>query len=95
MLAGGRHLGLLVVGGDLTLEAGASVIGAAVVRGTLRLRGRSGTVLGMAVAGRFDVAPGTLAPLPAVRFSRCAAAGALRAAAPLMPLQARPFAPMW
>jgi hypothetical protein len=94
-LAGGRHLGLLVVDGDLTLSGGAEVIGAVVARGAIRLQGRGGTITGLAVASSAQVLPGAVPPRPAWRFSRCAAARALGSAAPGKLLPGRSWVPLY
>lgn len=94
-LAGGRHLGLFAVAGDLTLTGGAEVVGAVVVRGRLRLQGVGGTTTGLVVAGDVEVVPGATPAVPAVRFSRCAAGRALRSAARGKRLPSRAYTPIY
>lgn len=74
-VAGGAGQVLLVVDGDLELDAGVHLFGFAVVRGTLRLAGAARFV-GAALASRVVMDGGSR-----IDHSRCALATALRAAA--------------
>jgi formylmethanofuran dehydrogenase subunit C len=71
-LAGGRTMGLLVVEGDLTLSSGARHTGLVLVRGTLRLDGAGGTVIGAVVASQIVAVNGYTVSQPAVSYSACA-----------------------
>jgi hypothetical protein len=74
-IAGGAAQALLVVDGDLTLDAGVHLYGVAIVRGTLHLSGAA-HLTGLALASRI-----TLDARSRIDHSRCALATALRAAA--------------
>lgn len=79
-LSGGVGQGLLVVDGDLTIDAGAEFFGAVIVRGTLELTGGA-HLYGVAFAARVSLDDHAL-----IHFSRCALARArLAAAVPVVP----------
>ena len=94
-LDGGRHLGLLVVGGDLLITGGAEVIGTVVVRGRLAFLGAGGSLTGLVLAASAALLPGASPPAPAMRFSRCAAGRALRSVAPGRLLPTRAVGPLY
>lgn len=74
-VAGGAGQALLVVDGDLTIDAGAHLFGVALVRGTLHLSGAA-HFTGLVLATRI-----TLESRSRIDYSRCALTLALRAAA--------------
>lgn len=89
-LSAGRTLGVLVVGGDLTLHNRAEVVGLILVRGTVRLDGAGGTIIGALVASQVVAVNGYSSAAPAVRYSSCAVlVASLRRALPV-PLEVRP-----
>jgi type II secretory pathway pseudopilin PulG len=94
-LNGGRHLGLLVVGGDLFITGGAEVIGTVVVRGQLGFLGMGGRLTGLVLAASAALLPGASPPAPAIRFSRCAAGRALRSVTPGRLLPSRAMGPLY
>jgi hypothetical protein len=73
-ISGGAAQALLVVDGDLTVDAGAHLFGVAIVRGTLHLSGAA-HFTGLALATRI-----TLEARSRIDYSRCALTLALRAA---------------
>jgi len=94
-LDGGRHSGLLVVGGDLFITGGAEVIGTVVVRGQLGFLGTGGRLTGLVLAASAALLPGASPPAPAIRFSRCAAGRALRSVVPGRLLPSRAIGPLY
>ena len=63
---------MLIVTGDLTLSAGAEIVGIVIVRGSLVLRGSGGTVVGSLVASQISAAAGFAPVRPVVEYSSCA-----------------------
>ena len=70
-LAGGRTLGLLVVGGDLVLRGGAEVVGAVLVRGRLLFEVGGAAVYGGVVASQVIVAQGVTPQSITLQWSSC------------------------
>jgi len=91
-LTGDRVLGLLVVDGDLTMRAGAEVVGLVLVRGRVTFEGAGGHIVGAVVAGSLELAEGTPPAAASVAFSRCAEEAALLARAPVLPIPTRSLA---
>jgi len=84
-ISGGAAQALLIVDGDLTLDAGAHFFGVAIVRGTLHLSGAA-HLTGVVLASRI-----ILEARSRIDYSRCALAHALRAAA----IPTVPRGPSW
>ncbi|MCC6319631.1 MAG: hypothetical protein IT361_18320 [Gemmatimonadaceae bacterium] len=96
-LRGGRGQGVLLVEGDLTISGGAEFHGVIVTRDDLRSGRGGGRVYGAVLAG--DARPGAgdgteILDGVTLRWSRCAALGALRRWAPLVPVRRRAWAPL-
>jgi hypothetical protein len=94
-ISGERVTGVVVVGGDLVLSGRAELLGAVLVRGSLRLEGLGGAIFGVVIADRLEFGDQTHADALRIRFSRCAAERATLALAPLVPLSRRPRTLMW
>jgi hypothetical protein len=71
-LTGTKMTGMLIVDGDLTLDAGAEVTGIALVRGALILRGTGGTIHGALVASQLVASAGFTPSVPVAQYSSCA-----------------------
>ena len=71
-ISGGVGQGLLLVAGDLEISGGAEFYGLVVVRGTLRMTGTGGHVVGGVEAGAADLAPGGAASSTGITYSSCA-----------------------
>ena len=84
-LTGGRLLGTLLVDGDLTLQAGAEIVGLALVRGTLYFDGGGGRVTGSVVASQVVTRNGFTPAAPVAVYSSCAVLRAAFARAPARP----------
>lgn len=80
-LRGGRVVGVLVVEGDLTLEAGAEVVGVVLVRGAVHLGVGGGSVYGSLVASQLIADYGFSMVGPVVVYSSCAVAASSHARA--------------
>jgi hypothetical protein len=77
-ISGGTGQGLLLVEGDLDISGGAEFFGLVVVRGTLRMAGSGGRLIGGVAAGAADLAPGGPANSTGITYSSCAVSRALR-----------------
>ena len=81
-LRGGRAVGVLVVGGDLTLEAGAELVGLVLVRGSVHLGVGGGSVTGSLVASQLVADTGFSMVGPVVVYSSCVVAASGHSRAP-------------
>lgn len=88
-LIGGRGQGVLVVGGDLTLENGARFYGAVLVRGRVVVADAASAVFGSVKAGRAELDGAALVAMPSVAYSSCALGHALNGTASAAPLSER------
>ena len=77
-ISGGTGQGLLLVAGDLDISGGAEFYGLVVVRGTLRMSGSGGRLIGGVEAGAADLAPGGPANSTGITYSSCAVSRVLR-----------------
>jgi len=77
-ISGGVGQGLLLVAGDLEISGGAEFYGPVVVRGTLRMTGMGGRLVGGVEAGAADLAPGGAAGSTGITYSSCAVSRVLR-----------------
>ncbi len=91
-MRGGHGQGVLLVDGDLTLSQGAEFHGVVIARDDVVGGPGGGRLLGLAMAGDMRPGPGdhtTLGDGVQINLSRCAAQGALRRSARLVPLVRR------
>lgn len=88
-LVGGRHIGVLVVGGDLRLSASAEVKGVVIVRGRIVAEGLGGAIVGAVASGGVELGAGAATGALRVEFSSCVAEAVLRMLAPPRPVQGR------
>jgi hypothetical protein len=77
-ISGGVGQGLLLVAGDLEISGGAEFYGPVVVRGTLRMIGTGGHLVGGVEAGAADLASGGAASSTGITYSSCAVSRVLR-----------------
>ena len=70
-ISGGVGQGLLLVAGDLEISGGAEFYGPVVVRGTLRMTGMGGHLVGGVEAGAADLASGGTAGSTGITYSSC------------------------
>jgi hypothetical protein len=95
VLVGGRHLGTIIVDGNLELRAGASVTGIVLARGDLVVGAGGGAILGTLVARSIRLAAETFPASLQVAYSGCAVArsGGSRAAPEALP--GASILPLW
>ena len=77
-ISSGVGQGLLLVAGDLEISGGAEFYGLVVVRGTLRMAGTGGSLVGGVEAGAADLAPSGAVGSTGVTYSSCAVSRVLR-----------------
>lgn len=77
-ISGGVGQGLLLVAGDLEISGGAEFYGPVVVRGTLRMTGTGGHLVGGVEAGAADLASGGAASRTGITYSSCAVSRVFR-----------------
>jgi len=82
IISGGKLIGTFVVEGDLTLRAGAVLVGLVLVHDTLRLEGAGGAVFGQVIASQVVAFNGYAPVPPVVQFSSCAVDLAVGSRAP-------------
>jgi len=92
VLNGGYGQGILLVAGDLSLEGGATFVGAVVTRGRLAIRGAGGRILGAAVAATAELGASSEGESAAVVYSGCVVRRVLAATARPRPLLERSWA---
>jgi hypothetical protein len=92
-LTGGRGQGILLVGGDLSMQGGFEFTGIVLVKGTVTTTANSSKVTGAILAENVDLGDVTsFGGTPVVAYSRCAVEAALRGAARALPLAGRGWA---
>jgi hypothetical protein len=94
-LDGGRRVGLLVVGGTLTLRGGVEVVGIVVARGGVVFGPGGATVLGALVADSLALVSGVTPASVLVGYSSCATGRTGRSGAPLRGIPGLPPADVW
>ena len=77
-ISGGVGQGLLLVAGDLEISGGAEFYGPVVVRGTLRMTGMGGHLVGGVEAGAADLASVGAAGSTGITYSSCVVSRVLR-----------------
>ncbi|MBA3889621.1 MAG: hypothetical protein H0X64_03745 [Gemmatimonadaceae bacterium] len=89
-LTGGTGQGILLVGGDLSVQGGFKFFGPVIIRGRLQTAGTGGHFNGAVMAANVDLAENSVLGNAVVNYSSCAVASALKnLPAPPIPVRHR------
>ncbi len=92
VLTDARSQGVLLVGGDVSLEEGSVFVGLVVARGRLTIQGSGGRILGAALAASADIGASAGGDSAVVAYSGCAVRQVVASTARARPLAERSWA---